>query len=219
MKNKIIAISLSLILTLSSTTAFAAENMNTYFYNLYNNNQTIDWSFLNKLSTPSATAQNEAKAVENTQVNTKSEITQPTASVLKDTTSNTTASNSNYEQKVVELVNVERQKNGLAALALDSSVSNVARTKSKDMAANNYFAHQSPTYGSAGDMLKQSGINWSAWGENIASGQRTPEAVVTAWMNSEGHRANILSSNFTKIGVGYTTNSNGTPYWTQMFIK
>jgi len=87
------------------------------------------------------------------------------------------------------------------------------------MASNNYFAHQSPTYGSAGDMLKQSGINWSAWGENIASGQRTPEAVVTAWMNSEGHRANILSPNFSKIGVGYATNSNGTPYWTQMFIK
>jgi len=219
MKNKIIAISLSLILTLSSTTAFAAENMNTYFYNLYNNNQTIDWSFSNKLNTPSATAQNEAKKVENTQENTKAENAQPTASVLKDTTNNTTASNSNYEQKVVELVNIERQKNGLSTLALDSSVSNVARTKSKDMAANNYFAHQSPTYGSAGDMLKQSGINWSAWGENIASGQRTPEAVVTAWMNSEGHRANILSSNFTKIGVGYTTNSNGTPYWTQMFIR
>jgi len=219
MKNKIIAISLSLILALSSTTAFAAENTNTYFYNLYNNNQTIDWSFLNNFSAPPANVQNETKAIENTQANTKSENAQPTTSVLKDTTNNTTASNSNYEQKVVELVNIERQKNGLATLQLDSSVSNVARTKSKDMAANNYFAHQSPTYGSAGDMLKQSGINWSAWGENIASGQRTPEAVVTAWMNSEGHRANILSSNFAKIGVGYVTNSNGTPYWTQMFIK
>jgi len=87
------------------------------------------------------------------------------------------------------------------------------------MASNNYFAHQSPTYGSAGDMLKQFGIKWSAWGENIASGQRTPEAVVTAWMNSEGHRANILSSNFSKIGVGYATNSNGTPYWTQIFTN
>lgn len=142
-------------------------------------------------------------------------------STEKDSLSNTTVSSSNlnYEQKVVELVNIERQKNGLSALTLDSKISNVARTKSKDMAANNYFAHQSPTYGSAGSMLKQFGVNWSAWGENIASGQRTPEAVVSAWMNSEGHRANILSSNFSKIGVGYATNSNGTPYWTQMFTN
>ncbi len=137
------------------------------------------------------------------------------------TPSNTTVSSSNlsYEQKVAELVNIERQKAGLPALVFDSAVSNVARTKSKDMAANNYFAHQSPTYGSAGDMLTRFGIRWSAWGENIASGQRTPEAVVTAWMNSSGHRANILSSNFSKIGVGYAVNSNGTPYWTQIFTN
>lgn len=137
------------------------------------------------------------------------------------TPSNTTVSSSNlsYEQKVAELVNIERQKAGLSALTFDQSVSNVARTKSKDMAANNYFAHQSPTYGSAGDMLTKFGIRWSAWGENIASGQRTPEAVVTAWMNSAGHRANILSTNFSKIGVGYAVNSNGTPYWTQIFTN
>lgn len=134
-------------------------------------------------------------------------------------TTNTSTSVSSYEQKVVELVNVERQKAGLSALKLDSSMANVARMKSKDMADNNYFAHQSPTYGSAGDMLSKFGIKWSAWGENIASGQKTPEAVVTAWMNSPGHRANILSTNFGRIGVGYVTNSNGTPYWTQMFAN
>ena len=220
MKNKIIAISLSLILSLSSTTAFAAENMNTYFYNLCDKTQTINWTVLNELKAPAQTAQNTTKAVQNTQISKPAEKTETTNSVLKDTTSDTAASsNLNYEQKVVELVNIERQKNGLSALTLDAKVSNVARTKSKDMATNNYFAHQSPTYGSAGDMLKQFGIQWSAWGENIASGQRTPEAVVTAWMNSEGHRANILSSNFSKIGVGYVTNSNGTPYWTQMFTN
>lgn len=144
----------------------------------------------------------------------------PAAPAAATTPSNTvSSSNLSYEQKVAELVNVERQKAGLPALVFDQSISNVARTKSKDMAANNYFAHQSPTYGSAGDMLTKFGIKWSAWGENIASGQRTPEAVVTAWMNSEGHRANILSSNFSKIGVGYAVNSNGTPYWTQMFTN
>ena len=135
------------------------------------------------------------------------------------TTSSAKASNSNYERKVVQLVNIEREKNGLKALSFDSSISNVARTKSRDMADNNYFAHNSPTYGSAGNMLEKSGISLTLWGENIASGQYTPEDVVRGWMNSTGHRANILSPNFTKIGVGYATNSNGTPYWTQMFAK
>lgn len=150
-------------------------------------------------------------------------VTAPAAPVEKPSTTqnNTTVSSSNltYEQKVVELVNIERQKAGLQTLKMDSAISNVARTKSKDMAVNNYFAHQSPTYGSAGDMLKKFGISWSAWGENIAAGQQTPEIVVNAWMNSPGHRANILSSNFNKIGVGYVTNSSGRPYWTQIFTN
>ena len=68
-------------------------------------------------------------------------------------------------------------------------------------------------------MLSQFGIKYSAWGENIASGQKTPQQVVTAWMNSQGHRENILSPTFTKLGVGYATNSNGVAYWTQMFVK
>jgi uncharacterized YkwD family protein len=145
--------------------------------------------------------------------------TAPSTATTTPSTTTVSSSNLTYEQKVAELVNIERQKAGLSALTFDQSVSNVARTKSKDMAANNYFAHQSPTYGSAGDMLTRFGIKWSAWGENIASGQRTPEAVVTAWMNSSGHRANILSANFSKIGVGYAVNSNGTPYWTQIFTN
>lgn len=203
MKNKIVVIALTLIISLSSSTVFAAENLNNYFANIYNNNQTMD-SFLNNANTSTSTTLQSNNAVE------------------KATTNNavaTSSANMSYEKQVVQLVNVERQKVGLSALTLDSSISNVARTKSKDMASNNYFAHQSPTYGSAGDMLKQFGVNYSAWGENIASGQRTPEAVVSAWMHSEGHKANILSSNFTKIGVGYAVNSNGTPYWTQMFTK
>ena len=130
-----------------------------------------------------------------------------------------TQSNSSYEQKVVQLVNVEREKNGLPALYLENSISNVARAKSQDMADNNYFGHQSPTYGSAGDMLLKFGVTWSAWGENIASGQSTPEQVVSDWMNSPSHRENILSPNFIFIGVGYTTNSTGKAYWTQMFTN
>ncbi|MBP3041606.1 sporulation protein [Bacillaceae bacterium Marseille-Q3522] len=120
-----------------------------------------------------------------------------------------------YEQKVVELTNAERAKNGLAALKVDPELSKVAREKSRDMQANNYFDHNSPVYGSPFDMMKQFGISYRTAGENIAMGQRTPEEVVNAWMNSEGHRKNILNANFTHIGVGHIENGN---YWTQQFI-
>ncbi len=205
MKNKILALTLATILALSSTTAFAAD-MNAFnfnFYDLFNNN--INYTNTDYSQAESST---EKQPAENSQAETR-----------QASNSSAQSSNSSYEQRVVQLVNVEREKNGLNPLVLDSSISNVARAKSKDMADNNYFAHQSPTYGSAGDMLRNFGINWSAWGENIASGQNTPEQVVNAWMNSEGHRANILSTNFGKIGVGYVTDSNGTPYWTQMFTN
>lgn len=127
------------------------------------------------------------------------------------------ATSASYEERVAQLVNVEREKNGLPALLFNKKISDVARVKSKDMADNNYFSHNSPTYGMAGDMLLKFGVTWSAWGENIASGQKTPEEVVTAWMNSPGHRANILSPDFIYIGVGYCTDSNGKTYWTQLF--
>nr|WP_062110372.1 CAP domain-containing protein [Bacillus niameyensis] len=122
---------------------------------------------------------------------------------------------SQFEQQVVDLTNQERAKNGLAALKVDVTLSKMAREKSKDMSSNNYFSHTSPTYGSPFDMMKQWGISYKAAGENIAMGQRTPQEVVNAWMNSEGHRANILSNKYTHIGVGYVENGN---YWTQEFI-
>jgi uncharacterized YkwD family protein len=122
---------------------------------------------------------------------------------------------SETEQKVIELTNAERRKNGLSDLKADSALSNVAREKSKDMKAKNYFSHTSPTYGSPFDMMRDFGISYNTAGENIAMGQRSPEEVVQAWMNSEGHRKNILNGNFTHIGVGYVQDGN---YWTQMFI-
>ncbi|WP_423407095.1 CAP domain-containing protein [Heyndrickxia sp. MSNUG] len=121
-----------------------------------------------------------------------------------------------YEQKVVELTNQERAKNGLKPLALDTALSKVAREKSRDMQSKGYFSHTSPTYGSPFDMMKKFGITYRSAGENIAMGQPTPEAVVKAWMNSEGHRANILNSGYTHIGVGHVASGN---YWTQMFIS
>lgn len=93
-----------------------------------------------------------------------------------------------------------------------------ATLKSQDMAKNNYFSHTSPTYGSPFDLMKKYGISFHAAGENIAMGQTSPSQVMNAWMNSAGHRENILKASYTKIGVGVAQNSSGTYYWTQHFI-
>lgn len=120
-----------------------------------------------------------------------------------------------YEKEVIRLVNEIRIQNGLNAFETDVNLSRVARIKSQDMKDNNYFSHTSPVYGSPFDMMKKFGISYRTAAENIAKGQRTPQDVVNAWMNSDGHRANILNSSFNKIGVGYVNDGN---YWTQMFI-
>jgi uncharacterized YkwD family protein len=120
-----------------------------------------------------------------------------------------------YEAKVIELVNDIRKSNGLSTFATNVDLCQVARYKSQDMVDKNYFSHTSPTYGSPFDMMKQFGISYRTAGENIAYGYRTPESVVEGWMNSEGHRKNILNPSFTQIGVGYVSDGH---YWTQMFI-
>ncbi|WP_225228568.1 CAP domain-containing protein [Bacillus sp. PS06] len=122
---------------------------------------------------------------------------------------------SQFEQQVIDLTNAERRKNGLSNLQADTQLSGVAREKSNDMQKNNYFSHTSPTYGSPFDMMRDFNVTYKTAGENIAQGQQTPEQVVQAWMNSEGHRKNILSKDFTHIGVGYQQSGH---HWTQMFI-
>ncbi|MBR4410536.1 MAG: hypothetical protein IKV72_00855 [Firmicutes bacterium] len=119
--------------------------------------------------------------------------------------------------QVVNLVNQQRQKAGLSGLKSDSELTRLAQLKAEDMAAKGYFSHTSPTYGSAFDMLKKAGYSYRTAGENIAMGQKTAETVMNGWMNSSGHRANILGSGYTKIGVGYAVNAKGTPYWVQIF--
>lgn len=121
-----------------------------------------------------------------------------------------------YEQEVIRLVNEIRAENGLNPLTYDWELSRVARFKSQDMKDNKYFAHNSPVYGTPFQMIKNFGISYRSAGENIAKGYSTPQAVVNAWMNSSGHRANILNASYTRIGVGYVTGGN---YWTQMFIS
>ena len=128
----------------------------------------------------------------------------------------TEASVSSFEAEVIRLVNIERSKNGLSPLTHDWELSRIARYKSQDMKDKNYFSHTSPTYGSPFDMIKSFGISYRSAGENIAKGQTTPQMVVNAWMNSQGHRANILNKSYTHIGVGYVKSGN---YWTQMFIQ
>ena len=122
---------------------------------------------------------------------------------------------SEFAQRVIDLTNEHREANGLKPLTHDPELSRVAQQKSVDMHQNNYFSHTSPTYGSPFDMMRDSGIEYKTAGENIAQGQRTPEAVVEAWMNSSGHRANILNPDFTHIGVGVEKDEY---HWTQMFI-
>ncbi|MFP7735687.1 CAP domain-containing protein [Priestia aryabhattai] len=152
----------------------------------------------------------QTKAPEQTQQNTKAQQSENTDK------SEQTKDASQFEQKVVDLVNQEREKQGLKPLTLNKELSDVARIKSKDMMDKGYFDHNSPTYGSPFDMMKQFGIEYTTAGENIAKGQQSPEDVMNAWMNSDGHRKNILNPDFTEIGVGYV--KGDTTYWTQQFI-
>lgn len=123
------------------------------------------------------------------------------------------------ENEVIRLVNIQRKNAGLPALKANWQLSKTARYKSQDMINKNYFSHISPTYGSPFDMMESFGIRFSAAGENIAYGQNTPEQVMNSWMNSSGHKANILSPAYTEIGVGFAKDKYGRCYWTQMFIK
>ena len=120
-----------------------------------------------------------------------------------------------FESEVVRLVNDIRLQNGLSPLTENWELSRVARYKSQDMKDNGYFAHNSPTYGAPFQMIRAFGLSFRTAGENIAKGYSTPQAVVNGWMNSSGHRANILNASYRQIGVGYVAQGN---YWTQMFI-
>ena len=134
---------------------------------------------------------------------------------------NTTTSTSGLttdELEVFNLINEQRTKNGLSALKIDSEVQNVARIKAQDMVNNNYFSHTSPTYGSPFDMLNSFKVSYKTAGENIA-GNSSNSAAVTAWMNSSGHKANILNSSFNYTGIGVVKVSKYGKIYVQMFIR
>ncbi|MFY2307252.1 hypothetical protein D0439_12010 [Lysinibacillus fusiformis] len=163
--------------------------------------------------TPTTNNNNNTATTPNNNQSSQNEkpATPPTSSTPSTTTSDVNA----FEQEVVKLTNAERAKAGLSPLQTDDKLMAAAREKSQDMQSNNYFSHTSPTFGSPFDRMKALGIAYKSAGENIAQGQRSPQEVVQAWMDSPGHRANILNGKFTHIGVGYVKSGN---YWTQQFI-
>lgn len=129
----------------------------------------------------------------------------------------TTASLSADEKEVFDLINKQRTNNGLLALKIDSEVQRVARIKAQDMVDNNYFAHESPTYGTPFQMLKSFKISYKTAGENIAA-NASNSAAVNVWMNSSGHKANILSSNYNYTGIGVVNSPKYGKIYVQMFI-
>lgn len=193
-----------------------STNCKVYYYKWSNNNH--KWTVkLPQASTPSKetpTTNNTTPTKPNNNQSSQNEkpATPPTTSTPSTTTSDVNA----FEQEVVKLTNAERTKAGLSPLQTDAKLMAAAREKSQDMQTNKYFSHTSPTFGSPFDRMKALGIAYKGAGENIAQGQRSPQEVVQAWMESPGHRANILNGKFTHIGVGYVKTGN---YWTQQFIQ
>lgn len=209
------------------------ENLLNYNPQILNTNRIYpkDIVYLENGLSPGLISGINSKEITNTSTNSKSNQNNNTITTTKKTSTTTNSTNTNsqdnavsngninsYEQEVCNLVNKYRAENGLNSLTLATDVSKMAELKAEDMATNNYFDHTSPTYGDPFEMLKSLGIEYQSAGENIAKGQKTPAKVMNAWMNSAGHKANILDSTFTEIGVGYVLKS-GTTYWTQEFIS
>ena len=207
-------IALILVLTMSISVMLSASAANKVF-SFYLFGRTWSFSVPYREKTTKQTTTKQTTTKQNTtqkQTTTKQSTTQKQTTTAQNTGTYTLNA---YEKEVIHLINEIRVKYGLNTLSTNTKLSQVARLKSQDMQAKGYFSHTSPTYGSPFEMMKKFGITYRYAGENIAYGQRTPQQVVDAWMNSSGHRANILNANFTQIGMGYVATGN---YWTQMFI-
>lgn len=171
---------------------------------------------------PSATSAPEATP-QPTAVPTKEPAaTKPPVPVVTATPSTgedyTTPSISAQEENAFNLLNQDRIANGLSALTLDPVLCSIAREKSRDMHENNYFAHTSPTYGSPSEMLQHFGYSFASVGENIAH-HATVEKAQAAFMSSDGHRRNILGTQWSKVGIGVWKDSQGYVYVTQLFVR
>ena len=161
--------------------------------------------------TKNNTAQPKKKTKDNS-VQPKETTAQP-----NETTAKLSADENSYVQQIVDLVNQERRKEGLSSVTLDSTLTNAAMTRAKEIEIS--FAHTRPNGTSFSTVLAEYQISYRAAGENIAWGQSSPQEVMNGWMNSSGHRANILNANYKKIGVGYYKNASGRKFWSQLFIN
>ena len=159
-------------------------------------------------SSPSRTSRVEAQRAE------PSATRSPTQKASRSSTVKTT-----YASQVIKLTNLERAKAGCKALKLSSALRSAAQKHSTDMARKDYFSHTGKDGRSPFDRMTDAGYAYSAAAENIAAGQRTPTDVVKGWMNSAGHKANILNCTYTEIGVGYAKGGSYGTYWTQDFGK
>lgn len=143
--------------------------------------------------------------------------TSNTGSSGQNTNQNTDTTMTADEKEVFNLINQQRQNNGLVALKVDEEVQRVARIKAQDMVDNNYFSHNSPTYGSPFDMLNSFKVSYKTAAENIA-GNSSNSSAVTAWMNSSGHKANILNNSYNYTGIGVVSSPKYGKIYVQMFI-
>lgn len=248
-KNRLVVLTVIAILMLWTTVGQAAEYNYNYGDNYNKNNYTVNYGFYDSLTgtdynytwqvitTPSKPSVSQKPSLPNTPQEPSKPSTPNKPSLPQEPSKPSTPNRpslpqepskpptpnipglSQIEQEVVRLANVERQKSGLAPFTASSELSRVARFKSEDMAKNNYFSHNSPTYGDPFNMMKSFGIKYTSAGENIAKGYLSAQSVMKGWMNSSGHRANILNPSFKTIGVGAYTAPNGTIYWTQMFTN
>ncbi len=140
----------------------------------------------------------------------------PTTTTTPQTTTSSSSELSNYADQVLKLVNQERAKAGLPALTTSKTLQAAANKRAQEIVQS--FSHTRPNGSSPFTVLKEYGISYNSAGENIAYGQKTPAAVMNAWMNSSGHRANILKNGFGKVGIG-VYKVNGVLYWTQLFTN
>lgn len=149
--------------------------------------------------------------------NTPNNTTTPSTNNGQSNNSSTNYQITSEEQELLNLINEQRKAYGLSALKIDAELQKVAKLKAQDLVNNNYFSHNSPTYGSPFDMMKSFGITYKAAGENIA-GNSTLKGAVTAWMNSQGHRDNILSNAYNYTGIGVVNSPVYGKVMVQMFI-
>ncbi len=161
-----------------------------------------------------ATQPNQSQEARDTELNTQ----QPRTATHNTGTNDTLGNLSNMAAQLVEMVNTERTKNGLPSLMVDTEVARVAGIKSQDMVDNDYFSHNSPTYGSPFEMLDSFGVKYHHAGENLA-GHQSVQSAHEALMNSAGHRQNILSNDFTHIGIGVRPSNRYGYVFTQLFIS